>query len=88
VGFLYDKSPYRSQISERRAKVMKIATAQMQASIAGEVTTLTQTAGLSDPHPGHLSPVSIVVTLTANTAEFFKAASSGARYRVEISREG
>jgi hypothetical protein len=66
----------------------RIETSQMQASIAGEVTTLTQSAGLSDPRPGHLSPVSIVVTLSANTAEFFKAAASGARYRVEISREG
>jgi hypothetical protein len=66
---------------------MKIQVDRMQASVSGEVTTLTQTAGAPSPHPPHLSPTSIVITLTANTAEFFQNAATGARYLVTIDRQ-
>jgi hypothetical protein len=49
-------------------------------SVVAQTVTLSPTAGLSEGHPGHLTPVSVVVELGANAAEFFKVAASGVRY--------
>jgi len=61
---------------------MEMVINKMSAAVAGEVTTLTKTAGISEARPLHLDPTSIVITLNANTAEFFKAAATGLRYTV------
>jgi len=69
---------------------MELLFDNLSCSLAGNVVTLTATAGRTDPHPGHfvLTGAGIVINLTGNAAEMFQNTSpSGQLYRVTVQRE-